>query len=203
MLICIEWVNPTHNGDVIQWSYTVDNGVASHQSFQQTQSEFNADFPDDAAHWGNMYWSTAASSDMTYQSGIDVTVRGNFLNSGVLPNTQDSNYRAISNNWPVFAFANALGNVGTAPVTTLYTIVHAQQNAIYFDGANGLQPVPSLWTSYFSTDLALVCFLHLPKRSQRLTEDRSSSSTTTSLTKWARPTTNLPSTHLPLEDKTT
>jgi len=94
---------------------------------------------------------------MTYQSGTDQTVRGNFINNGVLPNTQDSNFREISSDWPVFAFANALGNVGSSPVTTLYTIVHAQQNAIYFDGAEGLQPVPSLWTAYFSTDLAMVC----------------------------------------------
>jgi hypothetical protein len=137
-------------------SYTVENGVASHMSFQQTQSEFNVDYPDDAAHWGNWYWSTAAASSMTYQNGADVTVRQNFLSNGVLPNIQDSNYRAISDDYPVFAFANALGNVGTTPINTLYTIIHAQQNAIFFDGANGLVGVPSLWTSYFSSDLAMV-----------------------------------------------
>ena len=86
------------------YSYSVQNGIASHQSFRQTQSEFNADYPDDAAHWGYWYWSTAATSSMSYQSGQDIVVRQNFLSNGVLPNTQDSNYRAISNMWPVFAF---------------------------------------------------------------------------------------------------
>ena len=86
------------------FSYSVDNGVASHRSWRQTQSEFNADYADDAAHWGYWYWSTEASTLMTYQSGQDVVVRGNFLNNGVLPNTQDSSYRAISDSWPVFAF---------------------------------------------------------------------------------------------------
>jgi hypothetical protein len=38
--------------------------------------------------------------------------------------------------------ANALGNVGSSPVETLYTIVHAQQNAIYFDSAIGDIGVP-------------------------------------------------------------
>jgi hypothetical protein len=52
--------------------------------------------------------------------------------------------------------ANALGNIGSSPVETLYTIVHAQQNAILFDGANGDAGVPSLWTSYWDSDLALV-----------------------------------------------
>lgn len=95
---------------------------------------------------------------MTYQNGADVTVRQNFLNNGVLPNILDSNYRAINRNWPVFVFANALRNVSITPVNTLYTIVHAQQDAIHFNGANGFTTVPSLWTSYFSSDLAMVSF---------------------------------------------
>jgi len=49
-----EWVS-IHNTDIAQWSYEVNNGVASHQTWRQTQSEFNADYPDDAAHWGNWY----------------------------------------------------------------------------------------------------------------------------------------------------
>lgn len=60
--------------------------------------------------------------------------------------------------------ANALGNVGSSPVETLYSIVHAQQNAIYFDGANGDVAVPSLWTAYWSSDVSLVwpSYLILP-----------------------------------------
>ncbi|KAI9049964.1 hypothetical protein LZ554_006111 [Drepanopeziza brunnea f. sp. 'monogermtubi'] len=146
--------------DTSAGSYSNASGVASHKSFQSVQSEFNADYPDDAAHWGNWYWSTAASSSLTYQSGPDVTVRQNFLSNGVLPDTQDTNYRGISSNWPVFAFANYLGTVGATPVTTVYTIVHAQKNAIYFNGAAGLAPVPSLWTSYWTTDLSMVEFFY-------------------------------------------
>ncbi|KAG4438672.1 hypothetical protein IFR05_005853 [Cadophora sp. M221] len=155
-----EWVNPTHNSEPVAWSYSSQNGVASHKSFQQTQSEFNADYPDDAAHWGNWYWSTTATPSMTYQSGSDSTVRQNFLSNGALPNTQDTNFRAISSSWPVFAFANSLGSVGKTPVSTLYTIVHAQQNAIYYNGANGLVGLPSLWTSYWNTDLGMVEFFY-------------------------------------------
>jgi hypothetical protein len=146
--------------DVAQWSYTVNNGVASHQSFRQVQSQFNADFPDDGSHWGNWYWSTAAKTGMTFQSGQDIVVRGNFLNTGALPNTQDTNFRAINNDWPVFAFASALGNVGTAPVSTLYTILHAQENAILFNGASGSVSVPSYWTNFFSADLDMVNFFY-------------------------------------------
>jgi hypothetical protein len=56
--------------------------------------------------------------------------------------------------------ANDLGTVRSEPVTTLYTIVHAQQNALYFNGASGEISVPSLWTSYFSTDLDMVEFFY-------------------------------------------
>ncbi|KAH6664891.1 hypothetical protein B0J14DRAFT_238768 [Halenospora varia] len=154
-----EWVS-IHATDVAQWSFSNENGIASHKSWRQTQSEFNADYADDAAHWGNWYWSTAATSGMTYQSGSDVTVRQGFLTNGKLPNSQDTNYRAINNQYPVFGFANDLGNVGSTPVTTLYTIVHAQQNAINFNGASGLTKVPSLWTSYFSTDISMVEFFY-------------------------------------------
>jgi hypothetical protein len=52
--------------------------------------------------------------------------------------------------------ANALGNVSSSPVETLFTISHAQENAIYFDGANGDVGVPSLWTSYWDSDLDMV-----------------------------------------------
>jgi hypothetical protein len=64
--------------------------------------------------------------------------------------------------------ANALGNVGSSPVETLFTIVHAQENAIYFDGANGDVGVPSLWTSYWNSDLDMVkssaCIANSPFR---------------------------------------
>lgn len=101
---------------------------------------------------------------MTYQSGRDVDVRQTFLSNGSLTGTQDTNYRAISDNWPVFAYANNLGTVGSSPVATLYTIVHSQERAIYFNGASGLVGVPSLWTSYWSNDLAAVCSLLMELR---------------------------------------
>lgn len=150
-----EWTS-IHNTDAVQWNYTVNNGIGTHRSWRQNQSEFNADYADDQAHWGYWLWSTKAVNGMSFQSGQDVVVRGNFLNNGSLPNTQDTAYRTIQDAWPVFAFANNLGNVGSTPVETLYTIVHAQKNAILFLGDGGLRPVPSLWTSYWNSDLSLV-----------------------------------------------
>jgi hypothetical protein len=50
------------------------------------------------------YWSTAATSEMTHQSGASQNVRQEFLDYGELPDTRDFNYRAINDEYPVFAF---------------------------------------------------------------------------------------------------
>lgn len=60
---------------------------------------------------------------MTYEVGPDTVLRPGFIATGVLNNTVDSQFRAIDDSWPVFAFAHDLGVV-TASTTTpiVYTI---------------------------------------------------------------------------------
>lgn len=112
------------------------------------------------ADWGNVYWATDAVQGLTWQSGQDVIVRGNFMSNGSLPNTADPNFRPIQQDWPVFGFAKNLGSVGATPVTTLFTIGLSQQQAIQFVGANGLETLNSLWTSYWSNDTGAMQFFH-------------------------------------------
>lgn len=45
---------------------------------------------------------------VTFQTGQDTLVRGQFINNGKLANTQDTNFRAINNDWPVFALSKDL-----------------------------------------------------------------------------------------------
>jgi len=112
------------------------------------------------ADWGNVYWATDSVQGLTWQSGQDVVVRGNFINSGSLPNIADSNFRPIQEDWPVFGFARDLGSLGATPVTTLFTIGLIQQEAVQFVGANGLEQLPSLWTSYWDNDVEAMQFFH-------------------------------------------
>lgn len=86
-------------------------------------------------------------------------VRGAFTSTGALTNSMDNNFRAINNAYPTFGFAIGLGEVGSSPVSTLFTLGHAQEQAIQFDGSNGNVILPSLWTSYYSTELDAVCAL--------------------------------------------
>jgi hypothetical protein len=109
------------------------------------------------ADWSDWYWSTTNMPSLTYQSGTGSVIRSNFANTWALPNSQDTNSKAINDNWPVFGFANGLGTIGNALVSTLYSLGLCQQEAINFNGASGVVSQPSLWTSYFSSDLDAVC----------------------------------------------
>lgn len=86
---------------------------------------------------------------LTYQSGADVDVRGQFTNNGKLANFQDSNFRAINDAYPVFAYAVDLGSVGSDSVQSTFTISLAQGNSVQFDGANGVESLPTYWTSSY------------------------------------------------------
>lgn len=112
------------------------------------------------ADWGNIYWVTDNVQGLTWQSGQDVVVRGNFMTNGNLPNTADPNFRPIQQEWPVFGFAKDLGSLGATPVTTLFTIGLLQRQAVQFVGNNGLIQLPSLWTSYWTNDTEALSFFH-------------------------------------------
>lgn len=104
------------------------------------------------------YFATANTSGLTFQSGADVTVRGNFVNGGALPNSQDTNYRPINQQYPVFGYAIDLGNVGSDSQSALFQLSLHQQNCVQFQGENGIvSKLPCMWTNYFSADTAAVC----------------------------------------------
>lgn len=153
-----EWVSGDRNA-VAKWEYgETDGGVAYHKVYRQDQllfSEVNSQ-----AEWGNWYWAAKGGCQMTYQSGPDVAVRDEFKSNGRLANSNDSDYRAISKDWPVFAFAIDLDTVDSSQASALFTIGLYQRDAIQYDGPDGIGPVPSLWTSYFADELDAVDFFY-------------------------------------------
>ncbi|KAI0455038.1 glutaminase GtaA [Xylaria acuta] len=146
-------------GAVIEWDYGTSDGVAYHTFHRQTQTEISE--TRELPNWGDFYWSTGDTDGLTYQSGADVDVRGAFKNKGVLANTKDTKFRAVNNNWPVFGFAKNLGSVSSNSINTLFTIGLTQDNAIQLLGeGSGLTTYPSLWKSYFSSDLDAVTWFY-------------------------------------------
>jgi hypothetical protein len=96
------------------------------------------------AAWGTMVWATPQQSGLTYQSGQDVVVRGQFVDNGKLSDTNDTNYRPISDNWPVFAFCADLGQVGGSPVTVPVSIGQVRTPAVSYLGQDLQPPVDQL-----------------------------------------------------------
>ncbi len=80
------------------------------------------------------------------------------MSNGSLQNTQDTNYRPIDDDYPVFGCSIDLGAVND-PVSTVYALGLTQEEAVQFDGETGVVPVTSLWTSYFSSELDAVSAL--------------------------------------------
>lgn len=139
-------------------SNKVTGGVAYHKVYRQTQLEYSE--INQQTEYGYWYYATENVAALTHQSGADNTVRMQFIDNGYLANTADTNYRAINDAYPVFGFSKDLGSVGSSSQSTLFQISLLQENAVQFLGANGVQPVQSLWTSYFSNETQAVSYFY-------------------------------------------
>ena len=93
----------------------------------------------------------------TYQTGEDVVVRAQFINNGKLANTQDTQFRAVSDRWPVFAFAQDLGNVQAATSPVVVAIGHVRDPAIQYIVKGGALQNRSLffWSQFSSVNAAV------------------------------------------------
>jgi hypothetical protein len=153
-----EWVSGDRAA-IAEWSYGVDSSdtdaIAYHKVWRQEQLSFSE--INQQTEYGNWYYATENATSLTHRSGADTVTRQQFAASGSLDNAADTNFRSIQNAWPVFAFAHDLGAVGSSAVSILIQLSLHQKDAVQFLGKNGVQVVPSLWTSYFSDDIAAVC----------------------------------------------
>lgn len=89
------------------------------------------------------------------QSGADNDVRSAFAKHGQLDNSRDTNFRAVNDRWPVFAFAQNFGSISSR-VSALFTIGLCQDEVVQFLGANGVVSLPPLWRTYFGSQLEAV-----------------------------------------------
>lgn len=107
---------------------------------------------------------------MTYQTGEDTVVRGQFISNGDLANTQDTAFRAINDNWPVFAFAQDLGTIaaGTAATPVIVSIGYVRDPAVEYIVADGSYQARSLyfWSKY-TTVAAVVSLLSFVTEERR------------------------------------
>lgn len=92
-----EWASGGDPSQEIVWSHGSADGVLYHQFNLTTQQEFT-EFDQQAA-WGTWFFSTADSDGVTWQIAEDTVVRPQFENNQTLADTEDTDYRAINNDW--------------------------------------------------------------------------------------------------------
>ncbi|KAJ7129315.1 DUF1793-domain-containing protein [Mycena epipterygia] len=153
-LVNAEWVS----GDstlTVNWNSTTTGSVLTHQVQLSSPTVFSE--VNDHTQYGSAFYSTPLTIGSTYQTGADVTVRAQFINKGVLANTLDTGFRAINNNWPVFAFAHEIGAVTTASPAVVFSIGHIRDPAIQYIVAGGATQSRSLYfLSQFSTAASVI-----------------------------------------------
>ena len=108
--------------------------------------------------WGRVLWATASADDLTTQSGQDSLVRGQFISTGRLAGTNDTDQpRAIDDKHPVFSFAKSFGTVTATPSEPFTLLLgHERDPAINYLG----RPIRSLWTQYWPSYEAMLAFAY-------------------------------------------
>ncbi|KAL1297628.1 hypothetical protein AAFC00_006185 [Neodothiora populina] len=157
--ISAEWASGDRS-NAVTWDYGLTGDVAYHRFQRQVQQVFTQN--NDQAEWGSWLYATEEIDGMTYSSGApDTVAREAFVANGTLDDTEDTNYRAISDDYPVFAFSIDYGSVDSAGQSTLFTIALAQEEAIQFKSSDDPPEVLSpLWTDTFSDELAMLSFFY-------------------------------------------
>ncbi|KZT27177.1 DUF1793-domain-containing protein [Neolentinus lepideus HHB14362 ss-1] len=154
--ISAEWISG-NDSLIANWN-TTTGSVLIHQVQLTNQSMFAEIL--DHTQYGSAYYSTSNTDGVTYQTGEDLVVRGQFIANGTLLNTQDTEFRAIQDRWPVFAFAHDLGTVKAVTGPVLFSVGHVRDPAIEYIVATGGRQNRSLyfWSQYSTVDAAVVDF---------------------------------------------
>ncbi|KAK4133796.1 DUF1793-domain-containing protein [Trichocladium antarcticum] len=154
MDVSSEWAS----GDlsrIIQWDSGSSADIVYHKFHRAEQEQFAE--RNEVASWGDWYLATRSGSGLSWQVGQDTAVRNQFVKNRFLANTQEKNFRAVNDRWPVFAFSHDLGDVVGDEVERVFTLGVIQDQVINFAGQSGeLAPVPGLWSSYYPSDISAV-----------------------------------------------
>ncbi|KAJ7464116.1 hypothetical protein FB451DRAFT_454384 [Mycena latifolia] len=153
--VSAEWVSGATGWD-IQWETTTSD-ILSHEVRLVSPALYEE--VNDHTQYGSFYYSTLNDKKATFQTGSDVTVRGQFLRSGALANTRDPAFRAIDVSWPVFGLAKDLGSVSASGASMLFSIGHVREPAIKYLLAGGVAQARSLYFwSRFKSAAELISF---------------------------------------------
>ncbi|CAL1700859.1 unnamed protein product [Somion occarium] len=155
--ISAEWITGD-NSLTATWNTTVGD-IITHQVQLQTQTVFGE--KNDHIQQGSAFYSTQNSTGATFQSGADIDVRSQFVSRGSLPNTQDTDFRAVQDRFPVFGLAHDLGTIASPSSPVVFSVGHVRDPAIQYIIANGALQERSVffWTQFSTVQDAISSFL--------------------------------------------
>jgi hypothetical protein len=149
-----EWASSDESG-VITWDAST-TGSNRYWSVQlQTPDPLTE--TTQMANWGSAIWGSPLTAGQTYQSGYAVDVRNQFATAGSLAGTNDTDFRAIDDDQPVFAFATGFGTVtGAREQSVSFTIGHVRTPLVSY--GPGATPILPWWTTYWPDWAAMADF---------------------------------------------
>ncbi|KDN49683.1 hypothetical protein RSAG8_01748, partial [Rhizoctonia solani AG-8 WAC10335] len=75
-----------------------------------------------------------------------------FLDSGALANSLDTEFRGVSNNWPIMAVAQNLGTVAVQPQVATFVLGHSRNPAVEYYTSTGKEDRSLYFLSKFSSE---------------------------------------------------
>ncbi|KAG8689400.1 hypothetical protein FRC08_010964, partial [Ceratobasidium sp. 394] len=144
-----EWITGDNN-QAAQWSTVTDNGVVLHKMFLQSPASYVESRQ--RAQWGTVYLASNQTTGTTFQTGPATVLREQFLASGVLSNSQDTKFRGVSDNWPILAICQNLGNISTQPGVATFVLGHTRNPAVRYITPSGQEDRSLYFLSKFATE---------------------------------------------------
>ncbi|KAI0267461.1 hypothetical protein BC834DRAFT_953477, partial [Gloeopeniophorella convolvens] len=149
-----EWLSGDRNHEIM-WSQPVDPDVIFHTVGLQQPAVFTE--IQTQAEWGTLYYAMKAGNAVTWKIARDITSRGAFMANGSLDNQEETDFRAIRNNFPVFAISQDLGNIQSTQVPVVWTVGYTTDPAInYTDIPDSIQQRSLFFRSKYADDRSLI-----------------------------------------------
>lgn len=111
----------------------------------------------DQGEWGTLFFS--APESVRHSSGVSRHIRNQFARNGSLENVNDSGFRRIMDEEPIFAFSKSFrlgGKTGVSRDSVLFTFALIQDPVVQYASARGLTFMRPLWASYINSPDALI-----------------------------------------------
>ncbi|PCH43524.1 hypothetical protein WOLCODRAFT_164515 [Wolfiporia cocos MD-104 SS10] len=159
--ISAEWVSGDR-GATVNWTLSATNQPYVYHKIQLVNPE---PFQENAgqASDGVAYYAMALEQgvNVTYQACQDVRCRAQFTDYGYLNKTQNTTFRPISSDFPVFAFAVDLGYMETTNSPVVWSVGYVRNPSINYEISQYKSTYRSLffWSQYQTIDEVISEFL--------------------------------------------